>query len=63
MVPLNAGQWLVCLLIGLTVLLLSEGDKVLRAWLLAHGHGPRSGLWAIVHHARRNVASMLNTSR
>ena len=59
-VPLTAEQWGVCWLISVTVLILCEGDKVLRAWLFSRGHSPSSGLYAVVHSARRNVASMLN---
>jgi Ca2+-transporting ATPase len=61
--PMNGTQWLVCFLISITVLFFCEGDKIIRAWLARHGHGPRSGLKAMGRRARRGIITMLKTSR
>ena len=58
-VPLNAWQWGLCWLIALSVLIFSEGDKVIRAALLRRGFGVKSGLRATGRKARRRVARML----
>ena len=59
MVPLDGGQWLVCWLIAITVLVFCEGDKAVRSWLRSRGHSPRSGLQAVGHRAHRSVAAVL----
>ena len=58
--PLSAQQWGVCWLLALTVLVLSEADKLIRAVLRRHGHdGARSGLRAAGRVAKRGIVSML----
>jgi Ca2+-transporting ATPase len=61
--PMNGMQWLTCFLLSITVLFFCEGDKIIRAWLARHGHGPRSGLKAMGRRARRGIITMLHTSR
>ncbi|KFI38620.1 cation-transporting ATPase [Bifidobacterium actinocoloniiforme DSM 22766] len=57
--PLTLSQWGLCLVVGLTVLIFSEGDKLIRQLLARHGHSPRSAL----RHTRRSIAAMLRSSR
>jgi Ca2+-transporting ATPase len=61
--PMNGMQWLTCFLLSITVLFFCEGDKIIRAWLARHGHGPKSGLKAMGRRARRGIITMLHTSR
>ncbi|RBP99594.1 cation-translocating P-type ATPase [Bifidobacterium xylocopae] len=59
LVPLTLAQWGLCLAVGLTVLVFSEGDKLIRQRLARHGHSPRSAL----RHTRRSIAAMLRSGR
>lgn len=63
MTPMSADQWLLCFLVSITVLFFCEGDKIIRAWLARHGHGPKSGLRAMGRRARRGIITMLKSSR
>jgi Ca2+-transporting ATPase len=61
--PLSATEWLVCWALGLSVLVFSEGDKLIRTLMAKYGyHGARSGLRAAGHKARRGVLRLLNNS-
>lgn len=55
MAPLSLSQWGLCLAVSLSVLVFSEGDKLIRQLLARHGHSPRSAL----RHTRRSIAAML----
>lgn len=59
MAPLALWQWGLCMLIGLSVLVLSEGDKFIRSLLASRGYGARTGMYAAVHQARRKIAGMI----
>lgn len=62
--PLSWGQWIVCWLLALTVLIFSEGDKLIRAALHRHGHDwERSGFRAVGLKARRAIVRMLQPNR
>ncbi|MFT8356818.1 MAG: HAD-IC family P-type ATPase [Bifidobacterium aquikefiri] len=61
MAPLALWQWGLCMAIGLSVLILSEGDKFIRARLAARGYGARTGMYAAVHQARRKIAGMIRS--
>ena len=58
--PLTARQWGFCWLLAITVLLFSEGDKLVRMGLQRLGYGGvRSSLRATGRYARRSIATML----
>ena len=58
--PLTTQQWGLCWLLAITVLIFSEGDKLVRMVLLHFGHtGVRSSLRATGRYARRSIATML----
>ena len=61
--PLSAMEWLICWALALSVLVFSEGDKLIRALMAKFGYtGARSGLRAAGHKARRGVLRLLNNS-
>ena len=60
MAPLSASQWLICLVIGLTVLIFSEGDKMVRAFLAKRGIDTSGRPKGHLHHVRRRIAGMIN---
>ncbi|MEK0307274.1 cation-translocating P-type ATPase [Bifidobacterium favimelis] len=63
MAPLTGRQWLICLGIGLTALIFSEGDKLVRMILSKHGYdinGPRPGR---ISRVRRSIADTLRVER
>ena len=56
-------EWLICWALALSVLVFSEGDKLIRALMAKFGYtGARSGLRAAGHKARRGVLRLLNNS-
>ena len=59
MAPLTGTQWLICLGIGLTALIFSEGDKLIRSFLAKHGYG-QHGRANHFRHVRRSIADMLS---
>lgn len=61
MAPLALWQWGLCMLLGVSVLILSEGDKFIRSRLALRGYGARTGLYAAVHQARRKIAGMIRS--
>lgn len=61
--PLSAMEWLICWALALSVLVFSEGDKLIRALMAKFGYtGAQSGLRAAGHKARRGVLRLLNNS-
>jgi Ca2+-transporting ATPase len=60
MIGLSGGQWVVCWLIGASVLVLSEGDKLIRSMLRRRGYDrARWGLRAAGLKARRGISRMI----
>ncbi|WP_300765885.1 HAD-IC family P-type ATPase [uncultured Bifidobacterium sp.] len=60
MTALTGAQWAVCWALGATVLIFSEGDKAVRAFLARRGHdSARSGMKAVGRVAHRNIVAML----
>lgn len=59
--PLTGLQWLICLGIGLTALIFSEGDKLVRRFLLRHGYDINGGGYARLRRVRRSIAGMLRS--
>lgn len=60
MAPLTGTQWLTCLVIGLTALIFSEGDKLVRSFLARHGRGQDGGA-SHLRHVRRSTAGLLGS--
>lgn len=59
MAPLSGSQWLSCLVIGLTALVFSEGDKLVRQVFAKYGIGVGGHAPDRLRRVRRSIADML----